>query len=166
MGKQYLWVVDAANDGAGGELLARLTAVIEGCVVCEPSRRLTVPRVLETLTALQREAVVASGRSSGGGIAGGGGSRGEMSPVGTRSPAAAVTPGSLMYDVVAIVAAMESLSIDASGVIDALGGVTASSLDALKAVGVPIVKCVAVKRALSTMAATVPTPVVPAQVSQ
>ena len=45
---------------------------------------------------------------------------------------------------------MEALSIDASAVIDAIGGMSASSLDALRMSDVPYVKCFAVKKALAT----------------
>ena len=59
-------------------------------------------------------------------------------------------PGAPVYDVLAIVSALEALSIDTSAVIDAIGGMSASSLDALRTSGVPYVKCFAVKKALAT----------------
>ena len=82
-------------------LFARLLPVIDGCVVAEPTRRLTVPLVLESLTTLQRDV------------------------------AAAAPP------------------IDAGAVIDAIGGMSTSSLDALRGAGLPYVKCLAVKKALA-----------------
>ena len=71
-----------------------------------------------------------------------------------------------MYDVLAIVGAMEALKIDATAVIDAIGGMTASSLDALRGAGVPFVSCMSVKRALAASAGTASSTAVPAQVSQ
>ena len=133
-GKRYVWAVDADSDGANGMLFARLLTVIDGCVAPEPSRRPTVPQVLDTLTALLHSATAASTTGVGGS--------------GCTSPTARGS-ASLTYDVLAIVDAMEALDMDAAAVIDALGGATASSLDALRAVGVPFVKCIAVKDALS-----------------
>ena len=150
-GKRYVWAVDAMSDGAGGMLFAQLLAVVEGCVVPEPSRRLTVPQVLDTLMALQCDLAAGTGGGMGGGGSGvDGGSRSSVwesaSPVVVPPPRA---PGGLVYDVLAIVSALETLNIDAGAVIDAIGGKSASSLDALHTVGVPYVKCLAVKRALS-----------------
>ena len=63
-----------------------------------------------------------------------------------KAPASAPT-----YDVVAIVNAMELLKFDTSGVIEALGGTSASSLDSLRGAGVAFAKCVAVRDALVGM---------------
>ena len=130
-------------------LFARLLTVIDGCVVAEPTRRLTVPLVLELLTTLQRDVAAAAppteagvGVSSGGGAA----AAAATSPVALLPTYGAVTPA---YDVLAIVSAMEALSIDAGAVIDAIGGMSTSSLDALRGAGLPYVKCLAVKKALA-----------------
>ena len=147
-GKRYVWAVDAMSDGAGGMLFAQLLAVVEGCVVPEPSRRLTLPKVLDTLMALQCD--LAAG--TGGGMGGGGVDGGRRSVWDGTSPVVVPpprAPGGPAYDVLAIVSALETLNIDAGAVIDAIGGKSASSLDALQAAGVPYLKCLAVKRALS-----------------
>ena len=164
VGKPYLWAVDAARDGLGGVLFARLLTVLDGCVVPDPSRRLTVARVLESLTTLQRDLAVPF--------------KSTVSASVTVSPSAAVSPSvspppvpaaagastTPSYDMLDVVRAMETLAIDTTSVVDALGGVTVSSLDALKTVGVPFVKCVALKRALSTTALPVSIPYIPAEV--
>ena len=141
--KPYIWAIDAMSDGAGGILFAQLLTVINGCVAPEPTRRLTVPAVLESLTTLQRD-VAAAAPAAGGGDGGG-----YASPVVVPPPP---VPGAPVYDVLAIVSALEALSIDASAVIDAIGGMSASSLDALRTSGVPYVKCFAVKKALAAVA--------------
>ena len=146
-----MWAVSAASGagGSAGVLFARLLTVIDGCVVAEPSRRLTVPLVLESLTTLQRDVAAAAPPTEAGvGVSGGGGAAAAAatSPVALLPTYGAVTPA---YDVLAIVSAMEALSIDAGAVIDAIGGMSTSSLDALRAAGVPYVKCLAVKKALA-----------------
>ena len=144
-GKPYLWAIDAMSDGGGGMLFARLLTVVDGCVAPEPTRRLTVPAVLESLTTLQRD-VAAAAPAAGGGGGGGGGGGAAASPVAVPPPP---VPGAPVYDVLAIVSALEALKIDAGAVIDAIGGMSTSSLDALRAAGVPYVKCLAVKKALA-----------------
>ena len=148
-GKRYVWAVDADNDGAGGMLFARLLIIVDGCIAPEPTRRLTVPHVLESLTTLQRDVAVAvpaaGGPGSRVGVAGGGGVT--ATPVAV-SPPPVPTPG---YDVLAIVSALETLRIDAGAVIDAIGGMSTSSLDALRRAGVPFSKCIAVKDALASV---------------
>ena len=143
-GKRYVWAVDADNDGAGGMLFARLLTVVDGCVAPEPTRRLTVPAALELLTTLQRDVAATAPAAGGGGAGGGGGA--PASPVAVPPPPVPAAP---VYDVLAIVSALEALSIDAGAVIDAIGGMSTSSLDALRAAGVPYVKCLAVKKALA-----------------
>ena len=70
-----------------------------------------------------------------------------------------------VYDVLAIVSAMEVLKIDAAAVIDAFGGVSAASLDDLHAAaGVSFVDCMAVKRALDSGSSALSVTAVPAQV--
>ena len=54
-----------------------------------------------------------------------------------------------MYDVLVIVDAMDALGIGAGKVVDAIGGVSASSLEAVRAAGVQYTKCVALKDALA-----------------
>ena len=139
--KPYIWAIDAMSDGAGGILFAQLLTVINGCVAPEPTRRLTVPAVLESLTTLQHDVAAAAPATRGGG------NGGDTSPVVVPPPP---VPGAPVYDVLAIVSALEALSIDASAVIDAIGGMSTSSLDALRTSGVPYVKCFAVKKALAT----------------
>ena len=63
-------------------------------------------------------------------------------------PLSPVVTGQL-YDVVAIVEAMESLSMDTTSVIDAIGGRSAATLDALRSAGVSVVSRVALKDALA-----------------
>ena len=145
-GKHYIWAIDALSDGAGGMLLARLLTVVDGCVASEPTHRLTVPHVLESLTTLQRDVAAAAPAAGGGGGVGGGGGGAAASPVAVPPPPVPDVP---VYDVLAIVSALEALKIDAGAVIDAIGGMSTSSLDALRAAGVPYVKCLAVKKALA-----------------
>ena len=137
--KPYLWAIDAMSDGGGGMLFARLLTVVDGCVAPEPTHRLTVPAVLESLTTLQRDLAATTPATGGGGAA--------ASPVVVASPP---VPGAPVYDVLAMVSALEALKIDASAVIDAIGGMSASSLDALRRAGVPFAKCIAVKDALAS----------------
>ena len=125
------------SDGASGMLFARLLTVVDGCLVAEPTRRMTVPHVLELLTTLQRDVAAA---------AAGAGSGAASSPVTVSPPPVLATS---VYDVLAIVSALETLKIDTAAVIDAIGGTSTSSLDALRAAGVPYVKCLAVKKALT-----------------
>ena len=160
-GKPYLWAIDAMSDGGGGMLFARLLTVVDGCVAPEPTRRLTVPAVLESLTTLQRD-VAAAAPAAGGGGGGGGGGGAAASPVAVPPPP---VPGAPVYDVLAIVSALEALKIDAGAVIDAIGGMSASSLDALPAAGVSYVNGMKVKKALTTTAVgTTTAAAVPAQV--
>ena len=164
-GKRYVWAVDADNDGAGGMLFARLLTVINGCVAPEPTHRLTVPAVLESLTTLQHDVATTTPATGGGGngavagshvtaaapaagAAGNGTGAGSYYSHGVVAPPP--VPGAPVFDVLAIVSALEALSIDASAVIDAIGGMSTSSLDALRTSGVPYVKCFAVKKALAT----------------
>ena len=146
-GKDYVWAVDAGTDGADHVLFAQLLTVVDGCVVPEPTRRLTVPRVLESLTTLQRD-VGAAAPAASGGVSAIYASSGSVAESETLAPPTGV-PGTPVYDVVAIVGALEALSIDAGAVVDAIGGMSASSLDALRAAGLPYVKCLAVKKALA-----------------
>ena len=64
-------------------------------------------------------------------------------------------PGpSRMYDVVGIVRALEAQAIDASKVIDALGGMTMSALDPVRSLGVSIRVVMAAKRVLDSDGST------------
>ena len=134
-------------------LLARLLSIIDGCLCPSPATRWTIEQVLDSLTELARDmgslptGHVTSGAAA---IAGCGPGPGTPPPTttGTTASASAGTPGP-KYDVLAIVSAMEALSIDTTAVIDTIGGVMASPLDVLRAAGVPYMKCLAVKTALS-----------------
>ena len=140
-GKSYNrdWAVSGAKEGGTSALLARLIAIIEECVTPDPSRRLTVQHLLEKLAALKRE-----GTPTGSGD----GDR-TVSPSESPLPAASTA----VYDVVAIVSAMEALSLDTSAVIDAIGGRTFSTFDALRTTaGVSFVNIMAVKRELNAQA--------------
>ena len=128
-----------------GVHFGQLLAVINGCVAPEPTRRLTVPHVLDTLTTLQRD-VAATVPAAGGEVRGH-----DVSAAVTPPPVPA--PAALVYDVLTIVAAMETLRLDSVAVIDAIGGVTASPLDVLRDAGVPFINVMAIKRALATTAA-------------
>ena len=79
----------------------------------------------------------------------GGGTAAIPEPLSPTPVAPPPVPAAL-YDVLAIVSAMESLAIDTAAVIDAIGGMTSSSLDALRTAGVPYSKCVKVKQALAS----------------
>ena len=150
--KPYMWAVDPLTDGAGGMLFARLLTVVDGCIAPDPTRRLTVPHVLDTLTALQRDVsgAVPSTAAAGGGA---GGSSVFVSPP-PLPMAKSTTAATPTYDVLAIVNALEALAIDTAAVIDAIGGMTLSSLDTLRTAGVPYSKCVKVKQALANDVAT------------
>ena len=146
VGQRYVWAVDVGGDGL---LLARLLSVVDGCIVADPARRSTIPRVLEALAALQRDASTGSG--------GGGG--GSSSPVVPPPLPVAPPQATPTYDVLAIVDALEALAIDAvvvSAVANAIGTSLTSTLEVLSANKVPIMKTVAVKKALATCASAHP----------
>ena len=71
-GKRYMWAVDADSDCVGGMLFARLLTIIDGCVTSDPSRRVTIPHVLDTLTTLQRDVLTTATTISRQGSLGGG----------------------------------------------------------------------------------------------
>ena len=134
------------RDGASGDLFSRLLSVTDGCLVPDPSRRLTVPQVLDTLTALQRDVIAASG-----GVA----TSGPVSPTAVASPSKLPVrgPAAPTYDVLAIVDAMEALAIDAaivSAVADVIGTSLTASLDVLTANKVPAMKTLAVRKAVAS----------------
>ena len=143
----YVWLVNTEGDGTSITLLDRLVAVMDGCLVPDPDARWKLPRVLEALTALQRDAV--SLRLSG--TVGGGGSSTGASGLGggtTGSSTAASTAG-VKYDVLAIIDAMEALSIDVStvsAVANTIGTSLTASLDALSLHKVPIMQKVGVRK--------------------
>ena len=156
-GKDYSWAVDAMGDGGGGMLFAQLLTVVDGCVAPEPTHRLTVPAVLESLTKLQRDAAAAAPAASGvGGGSSGGDSGGGASPAfvpPAALPTATASAVAPTYDVLAIIDAMESLSIDAavmSAVANAVGTSLTATLDSLTANKVPIMKVAAVRKAVAT----------------
>ena len=158
-GKPYVWAIDGISDDASGMLFGQLLAVVNGCVAPEPTRRLTVPHVLESLTTLQRDVAAAAAPSAGaGGVVAGGAA---ASPVGVLPPS---VPATSVYDVLAIVSAMEALSIDTAAVIDAIGGMSTSSLDTLRAAGVSFANGMAVKRALTATVGAASVTAVPARV--
>ena len=153
-GKHYLWAVDTDCDGALGTLFTQLLAVISGCVAPDPTRRLTVPEVLDTLTRLQgtvaadtaaTAAAAAAAAADGGGSCGG-------SPVPgvTASPLMrGKAPVASMYDVLAIIDAMEAVGIDAnvvSAVADVIGVTLTSTLDPLAEKKVPVMRIADVRR--------------------
>ena len=147
--------------------------LMDGCLTPEPTRRLTMPHVLDTLTALHYDAtrISAASAEATGSFArvasGRGGGRG--GPGGTSSSSVHVTvpPPSLplnlkapspsparspTYDVLAIIDAMEALGIDpvaVSAVENAVGTSVMSTLDSLVANKVPIMKIAAVRRAVA-----------------
>ena len=154
-GKAYTWAVDAGSDGADGALFARLLTVIDGCVAPEPTSRLTVPQLLDSLTALLHDVTRTS--TANGSVGQGGG---YASPVTPPSAVAAVAPPPLSstgstsstYDVLAIIDAMEALSIDSavvSAVSDAIGSSLTSTFEPLTAHKVPIMKAAAVRKAVA-----------------
>ena len=116
--------------------------------------------VLDTLTALQHDAAGAAPVLAAAGDVGvrvgvaGGGTAAKSEPPSPSPVAPPPVPAAPVYDVLAIVSAMESLAIDTAAVIDAIGGMTSSSLDALRTAGVPYSKCVKVKQALANDATT------------
>ena len=137
MGKRYVWAVDVGGDAVSSVLLGRLLTVVDGCLVADPTRRMTVSHALEALTKLQCDVAAAGGSGDG-----------------PRSPTTPVPPpplpGAVTYDVLAIVDAMEAVSIDpvlVASVADAIGTSLTSSLDVLTANKVPIMKAMAVRKA-------------------
>ena len=62
-GKRYVWRVDVGDEPEGSVLLARLEGVVDGCLVADPSSRWALPRVLDTLTTLQRDVEAIARRS-------------------------------------------------------------------------------------------------------
>ena len=178
-GKPYVWAIDGISDDASGMLFGQLLAVVNGCIEPELTRRLTVSHVLESLMTLQRDVTVAAAAPSagaggssaaepGGSAAGAGVSvAGAGSSVaraggsvagGAAAGAAGVPPPSVpatpAYDVLAIVSAMEALGIDTAAVIDAIGGMSTSSLEAQCAAGVSLAECIAVRDALASVDGT------------
>ena len=136
------------SDGASGMLFGQLLAVINGCVVPEPTRRLTVPALLESLTTLQRD-VAATAPAAGGGSGGGASPALVPPPALPTAKAPAVAP---TFDVLAIIDAMESLSIDAavvSAVANAVGTSLTATLECLTANKVPIMKVASVRKAVA-----------------
>ena len=135
-GKPYVWAIDPVVDGTNASLFSRLLSIVDGCVTPNPIDRLTVPHLLDLLAAVQHDASL-------------GAVGGCVSPVATAAftPLSAAGRGTV-YDVLAIVEALERLAIDAAAVVDAVGGQTAASLDAVRAAGVPFAKCLALKKTL------------------
>ena len=143
-GKQYVWAIDAMSDGAGGMLFAQLLTLVDGCVAPEPTRRLTVPALLESLTTLQRNVAATSVGASSVAV-----SPPLLPTAKTTTAAAAVAP---MYDVLAIIDAMESLSIDpaiVAAVANAVGTSMTSTLDSLVANKVPVMQIAAVRKVVA-----------------
>ena len=126
-------------------LFAQLLTIVDGCIAPEPTRRLTVPHVLKSLATLQRDVAAAAPSARAGGSFGGGGNGG----AGAVPPPP--NPETPVYDVLAIVSALETLSVDTTAVIDAIGGRSTSSLsvNTLRGAGVPYMKCMQLKRALT-----------------
>ena len=58
-GRRYVWSVSASD----GLLLARVLSVVDGCLNPDPASRWTIPRVLEALTAVQRDGFASSAAS-------------------------------------------------------------------------------------------------------
>ena len=112
----------------------------------EPTRRLTIPKVLESLTTLQRDAAATVASSVGFG------GRRSVRVVVPRLPAPKAV-NAAVYDVLAIIDAMEALAIEpviVSAVVDTVGVSLLSTLDPLTAHKVPIMKVAAVRRAVAT----------------
>ena len=150
-GKHYLWAVDTDCDGALGTLFTQLLAVISGCVAPDPTRRLTVPEVLDTLTRLQGTVAADTATAAAAAAAGGGGScGGSPVPGATASPfLRGKAPVASMYDVLAIIDAMEAVGIDAnvvSAVADVIGVTLTSTLDPLAEKKVPVMRIADVRR--------------------
>ena len=141
--------MDAGSDGVGGGLLAQLLAVIDGCLSPEPTHRATLPHVLDTLTALQRD-VTRWAAGTSGAYASSASAAAAVSlaaaaprPVSSRGP---------LFDVLAIIDAMEALAIDAaivSTVANAIGTSLTSTLEPLTANRVPIMKVAGVRSAVA-----------------
>ena len=131
-----MWSVSASD----GLLLARVLSVVDGCLNPDPSSRWTIPRVLEALTAVQRDAIASSAASA-------------VRPPPLPSPTGAAAPS---FDVLAIVDAMEAAGIDAglvSSVANAIGVSLTSPLDVLTAHRVPVMKTAAVRRRVESSGA-------------
>ena len=141
-GRRYEWSV-SANDGV---LLARVLSVVDGCLNPDPASRWTIPRVLEALTAVQRDAMASSDAIEAIGTE-------IVRPPPLPSPTGAAASS---FDVLAIVDAMEAVSIDAglvSSVADAIGVSLTSPLDVLTAHRVPAMKTAAVRRRVESSGA-------------
>ena len=141
-GRRYVWSVSASD----GLLLARVLSVVDGCLNPDPASRWTIPRVLEALTAVQRDAMASNAASV---------VRPPPlpSPTGALATVAAAAPS---FDVLAIVDAMEAAGIDAglvSSVANAIGVSLTSPLDVLTAHRVPVMKTAAVRRRVESSGA-------------
>ena len=169
-GKPYTWAVHTSgvggdsDSGIGGQLLARLLAVVEMCLTPDPAHRCTAAHAVELLRSLQRDVALASRDIPSRDIP----SRDIPSRDLPASEAEAGTSRSVttstmaapyrLYDVADIVHAMEALGLDTTPVIAAVGGVTASSLEALLSLGVSFVDGLALKKGLAPSAEGTPPP--------
>ena len=148
-----MWEVNVGSDGTGSVLLAQLVRVIDGCVAPDPAKRWTVRHVLDALVAISHD-VVKSGVSVGVSDA----PVAASSQVRSRPTAVpASTAPALVYDVLAIIAAMEALAVDAavvSSVADAIGFLSSSTLDVLLAKGVRATDVAKIKKAVALKTVT------------
>ena len=144
VGKRYIWAVDdivpVGDEGVGP--FARLLTLVSACVAPDPAHRPALPRLVKALASFQGDSGVAAAAL---GV--------ELDPkvdgAGGRNYGVAAPTPEPVYDVLAIVSAMEALSVDTTAVIDAIGGQSTSPLDTLRAAGVSYVKCRAMMKALA-----------------
>ena len=159
-GKPYTWAVHTSgvggdsDSGIGGQLLARLLAVVEMCLTPDPAHRCTAAHAVELLRSLQRDVALASRDIPSRDIPASEAEAGTSRSVTTSTMAAPYR----LYDVADIVHAMEALGLDTTPVIAAVGGVTASSLETLLSLGVSFVDGLALKKALAASAEKTPPP--------
>ena len=129
-------------------LVPQLLGVIEGCLIPDPVARWTVPQVLEALSTLQREAAAIRLAD-----AVGGSPKPQAPPTVVSPPVPPTSPTSaVVYDALAMVDALAAVGVDDSVidvVADAIGHLAVSTLDVLKACGVPPMKGMTARRLLT-----------------
>ena len=164
-GKSYVWAVNGNATGADSAIVAQLTAVVEGCVAPDPSSRWSASRVLDTLTALQREVSTAGIGSHGSATSvapadtalAGAGSHAVARPPVPGASADTTKPPARVYDVMAMVDAIEALGLDAAAVIDAVGGGVTAPLEVMTRAGMSFVNGRAVQKKLNDVVSSRPT---------
>ena len=130
-GKPYEWRVSAAPGVDPSAAFTRLREVLDGCLDADPGARWPLSRVLDALTLLHRD-------------------------VNTGAHCVVVhpvaVPAPLVYDVIAIIDAMDAAGIDPAvtmAVADDIGGRVTSTLDVVMAKAVPALQVIDMRRLLA-----------------